>query len=362
MKRVYQFILSLLFILLLSRFIIHIPIVLAGNCNCPDGGWTTCTSDGHQHRNCGDCVIDNSGANNCTIGEACGSGLNCCQIRTCTPAQPTDSGGGGGSTGTKPTCTSWTSIKINSCTSSKWSDTPRSADCKVGLGNVTLHLDSPKATQMMLKNTDDSQTCANVSFSGVAKQNYVTTLSWSLEGTGARKVCAKFSNDVGNSSQCGGKIYVDSSLPTSTPAPTVTPGGPTVTPGGPTATPTPTSGPTPTPNPNCLCQNNTCASACTYEKFDSSSGFTYTDPLKCGLTSSVFPSTPSSDNQTAWCRAVKRTKGDADANYVINLTDYYYYVAAVNGGKIPVGVNPDFNGDGEIGASDRAIIIKSLNP
>ena len=44
------------------------------------------------------------------------------------------------------------------------------------------------------------------------------------------------------------------------------------------------------------------------------------------------------------------------------MTDYLYYVAAVNGGKIPATVNPDSNGDGEVGSSDRAIIIKTLNP
>jgi hypothetical protein len=40
--------------------------------------------------------------------------------------------------------------------------------------------------------------------------------------------------------------------------------------------------------------------------------------------------------------------------------DYFYYVGAVNGGRIPPSVNPDFNGDGEVGTSDRVIIIRSL--
>ncbi|PIV09095.1 hypothetical protein COS31_02000 [Candidatus Roizmanbacteria bacterium CG02_land_8_20_14_3_00_36_15] len=55
------------------------------------------------------------------------------------------------------------------------------------------------------------------------------------------------------------------------------------------------------------------------------------------------------------------SKGDADGNGIINTTDYFYYVAAVMGGKIPATVNPDFNDDGEVGASDRAIIIETLN-
>ena len=56
----------------------------------------------------------------------------------------------------------------------------------------------------------------------------------------------------------------------------------------------------------------------------------------------------------------KKVQGDANCNGVINLMDYFYYVAAVNGGKIPLTVNPDFNGDGKVNASDRVIIIKSL--
>lgn len=56
----------------------------------------------------------------------------------------------------------------------------------------------------------------------------------------------------------------------------------------------------------------------------------------------------------------KKAQGDADCDGGINLMDYFYYVTAVNGGKIPTTVNPDFNSDGKINASDRAIIIKSL--
>lgn len=135
----------------------------------------------------------------------------------------------------------------------------------------------------------------------------------------------------------------------------------TPTPTGPTKTPTPTKKPTPTVNPLCVCNaQNVCTTQCYFSKY---TGITYTTPPKCNLTSSstLYPSTPSAANKTDWCRRSYKTKGDADGNDIINKMDYFYYVAAVNGGKIPVTVNPDFNGDGEVGVADRAIIIKSPN-
>ena len=57
-----------------------------------------------------------------------------------------------------------------------------------------------------------------------------------------------------------------------------------------------------------------------------------------------------------------RTKGDADGNGTINNMDYFYYISAVVGGKIPVTVNPDFDGDGAVSNLDREIVIKTLNP
>jgi hypothetical protein len=74
----------------------------------------------------------------------------------------------------------------------------------------------------------------------------------------------------------------------------------------------------------------------------------------------MFNQTPSTDNKNSWCQRPKRTQGDVDGNGIINTTDYFYYVAAVNGGKVPTNVNPDVNGDGEVGVSDREIIIRSL--
>ncbi len=138
---------------------------------------------------------------------------------------------------------------------------------------------------------------------------------------------------------------------------------PTATPGTPTNTPTPTSTvPTPTVNPACVCGTGDLCDAtnCTFDKF--SAPITYTNPIKCLLSDSLFPTPPSAANKTSWCQRGIRTKGDADGNAIINNTDYFYYVAAVMGGKIPLTVNPDFNGDGEVGAADRVIIIKSLSP
>ncbi len=56
----------------------------------------------------------------------------------------------------------------------------------------------------------------------------------------------------------------------------------------------------------------------------------------------------------------KKAQGDANCDDQVDSTDYFYYVAAVNGGQVPANVNPDFNGDGEVGLSDRTIIINSL--
>lgn len=58
----------------------------------------------------------------------------------------------------------------------------------------------------------------------------------------------------------------------------------------------------------------------------------------------------------------KKAQGDANCDGQTDSTDYFYYVAAVNGGQVPANVNPDFNGDGEVGLADRNIITKSLNP
>ncbi|MFH0979505.1 MAG: M4 family metallopeptidase, partial [Candidatus Roizmanbacteria bacterium] len=114
---------------------------------------------------------------------------------------------------------------------------------------------------------------------------------------------------------------------------------------------------TPTTNPNCSCLSDSCSSSCI---FDIYSDVNYPSSIKCSLSSSLFPSTPTSSDKNSWCQAAKKTKGDADGNGVIDMTDYFYYVGAFNGGKIPTTVNPDFNGDGKILPTDREIIIRSL--
>ena len=55
-----------------------------------------------------------------------------------------------------------------------------------------------------------------------------------------------------------------------------------------------------------------------------------------------------------------KRQGDANCDGKVDMTDYYYLVLALNGGETPPSVNPDFNGDGEIGLSDRSIIVKTL--
>ena len=133
----------------------------------------------------------------------------------------------------------------------------------------------------------------------------------------------------------------------------------------PITTPTPLP-PTATPVPGCLCStdgistdNNYCASVCAFDKF--SPPITYPNSIKCSLSSSLFPTPPSLSDKNSWCQRNMRTKGDADGNSIFNTTDYFYYVAAVSGGIIPMTANPDFDGDGAVSNLDREIIIKSLN-
>jgi hypothetical protein len=57
-----------------------------------------------------------------------------------------------------------------------------------------------------------------------------------------------------------------------------------------------------------------------------------------------------------------RSQGDANCDGKVDMVDYYYLVHALNGGTLPSSVNPDFNGDGEIGLADRTIIVKTLHP
>lgn len=154
--------------------------------------------------------------------------------------------------------------------------------------------------------------------------------------------------------------------PTSTPTRTPTPprSTPTRTPTPPTNVPTATVTPTGT-QLGCLCNNNACTSQCTFNKRTTlPSGVSYANPIGCNLSSALFNATPDANGKNAWCTRPSRTMGDADGNGVVDRIDYLYYVQAVNGGQIPftssVNVNPDFNGDGEVGVSDRAIVVVDL--
>lgn len=167
----------------------------------------------------------------------------------------------------------------------------------------------------------------------------------------------KTSNPIDSCDECKweGHCKIDSSCsngggggnnPTVTPIPTVTPGGPT-----------------PTPNPLCKCNAVLkCTPQCQFNKFTTSEvpGISYGNPIKCGLPNGRFQSIPTADQKNDWCRSEMRTKGDADGNGNATLKDYFYYVAAIHGDKIPPTVNPDFDGDNTINGKDRAIIIKSL--
>ncbi|MDO8640382.1 MAG: hypothetical protein Q7R33_02465 [Nitrosarchaeum sp.] len=118
-------------------------------------------------------------------------------------------------------------------------------------------------------------------------------------------------------------------------------------------------------NTACVCNSpslstGTCSSQCTFDKYTDGS-VSYSATMSCIISTALQISTPTSDQKNAFCRANLRTKGDADENGTINRTDYLYYVSAVSGGKIPPNVNPDFNGDGEVGSNDRAIVVKTLN-
>jgi hypothetical protein len=115
---------------------------------------------------------------------------------------------------------------------------------------------------------------------------------------------------------------------------------------------------TPTISPNCGCENNQCSSQCSFSKYADTN---YANPVKCTLSSSFFANEPSAQDKSQWCQRPLRTQGDVDGNGIINTIDYFYYVAAVNGGKIPPNVNPSVNGDGEVGRADRDIIVRSLS-
>ncbi len=121
--------------------------------------------------------------------------------------------------------------------------------------------------------------------------------------------------------------------------------------------------PTPTPNPGCKCIISTgkCSTACFHDKFLATVGFTYANPVKCNLDGSLFSTVPTADQKNAWCRSYYKTKGDANNDGKTDLMDYFYYVSAKSGQKVPATVNVDFDGNGSIADwSDRGVIMRSL--
>ena len=159
-----------------------------------------------------------------------------------------------------------------------------------------------------------------------------------------------------------------------TPTPTTSPD----TTVSPTTQVSPTSGPgTPTvsltPSNTCVCDNNgTCNNKCDFDYYPvlnswfNESGellrreIYYGSPIKCSLSTEYFTSELEAQDKNTWCNRNKRTKGDADGDSDITSIDYFYYIRALNEGKIPVSVNPDFNGDGEINEKDKDVILQVL--
>ena len=119
--------------------------------------------------------------------------------------------------------------------------------------------------------------------------------------------------------------------------------------------------PTPTISPLCVCNvQNTCANRCIFSKYTGVTGITYNIPIKCSAAASLYSTPPTAAQKNDWCKRPSRTKGDSTGEDKITITDYFYYVQARFGGKIPVLINVDFNGDGIVNAVDRLIIVRRL--
>lgn len=118
--------------------------------------------------------------------------------------------------------------------------------------------------------------------------------------------------------------------------------------------------PTPVPPASCVCGGTgECATTCVYNKIG---GITYSTPIKCNLSTTLFSSVPTATDKNNWCKRFTKTAGDANGDGNVNMLDYFYYVQAIYGGKVPPSVNLDFNGDGFITSVDHDILIKALKP
>jgi len=247
---------------------------------------------------------------------------------------------------------------VSQCIGGKWTCVPDPGECNVSSGfdctTCNYYRSSPASTST--NPNQDGSTNASIVANCYRQDNGGATCCSCLNNGQCEGAwnCVSPGTYAWECTQRGvGQVCGPAEEPTLPPEPTLTP---TVTP---IISPTPTSVvPSPTINPACTCDTgDVCNTACTFEKF---TDVNYISPLKCYLSPSLFPTPPVDKN--SWCQRGLRTKGDADGSGVVNNTDYFYYVAAVNGGQIPVNVNPDFNGDGEVGSIDRTIVTKSLNP
>lgn len=136
-----------------------------------------------------------------------------------------------------------------------------------------------------------------------------------------------------------------------------------------TATPTPTpTGTTGVPQQPAGCACGTadlCNGSCTnFQKLsDPALAYGYTPAFHCSMPAAYYTSAPEASDKDNNCKRALRGKGASGAEALtsskIGIDDYMYYVQVVNGGKVPPGINVDFNGDGDVSPKDRAIIWKT---
>jgi hypothetical protein len=163
-----------------------------GDCSCSQCGgtlppWPACTAS-----NPPDCVR----TRDCTCGGYYQINNQCCVAdEEVTP----------------PTCTAFSTVKINSCSS--WTDyLAGSASCITQTRSVSLNVTSPNATSVSLDlNPVWSPSCGDplaYNFFGSALPYSPPSMSYGVTlppGNGAKKICAKLTNSLG-SAICGGTI------------------------------------------------------------------------------------------------------------------------------------------------------------